>query len=436
MKSDDTNGKMTLQQKDKKYIWHPYTHQKTMLPAVPIVRGEKSLLIDEQGNKYIDGISSWWVNIHGHGNKFIAKKIYEQAKKLEQVIFTAFTHEPAVLLAEKLLSVLPGNFSKVFYTDDGSTATEVAIKLSLQYWKNVGNNNRTKILAFHDSYHGDTFGAMSVSERGIYTSAFEDKLFDVIFIDTPDGKNMDQLIEEIEKYKDQIICFIYEPLLQGAGGMLMYQPKDLNELLHHLKKEKIICIADEVLTGFYRTGKFFAGDYMNEKADIICLSKALTGGTMALGVTACTQNIYNEFVSDDKTKTLFHGHSFTANPLACTAGIASFDLIQKGECLKGIQNIITHHEKFIKKLQPLQNKNHIKNLRQTGTILAFEICTSDKDDYLNNVSKDFTPFCMKHGVYLRSMGNTIYVMPPYCITTRELKKIYDVIISFIKIVKD
>src|SRR6185437_3449983 len=158
----------------------------------------------------------------------------------------------------------------------------------------------------------------------------------------------------------------------------------------------------------------------------------LTGGTMALGVTACTQNIYNEFVSDDKTKTLFHGHSFTANPLACTAGIASFDLIQKGECLKGIQNIITHHEKFIKKLQPFQKKNYVKNMRQTGTIIAFEICTSDKDDYLNNVSKDFTPFCMKHGVYLRSMGNTIYVMPPYCITTRELKKIYDVIISFIK----
>ncbi len=155
---------MTLQEKDEKYLWHPYTHQKTMMPAVPIVRGEKTFLIDENGNKYIDGISSWWVNIHGHGNKFIAKKLYEQAKELEQVIFTAFTHKPAVELAEKLLKVLPGNFSKVFYTDDGSTATEVAIKLSLQYWKNVGNSNRKKILAFHNSYHGDTFGAMSVSD--------------------------------------------------------------------------------------------------------------------------------------------------------------------------------------------------------------------------------------------------------------------------------
>ena len=191
---------MNLQEKAQKYIWHPYTHQKSMLPAVPIVKGKKSILIDENGNKYIDAISSWWVNIHGHSNKYIAKKVFEQAKKLEQVIFTAFTHEPAVLLAEKLLSVLPGNFSKVFYTDDGSTATEVAIKLSLQYWRNVGNNSRSKILAFHNSYHGDTFGAMSVSERGIYTAAFEGKLFDVIFIDTPTKKNIDHLKEEIEKY--------------------------------------------------------------------------------------------------------------------------------------------------------------------------------------------------------------------------------------------
>ena len=174
---------------------------------------------------------------------------------------------------------------------------------------------------------------------------------------------------------------------------------------------------------------------MKEKADIICLSKALTGGTMALGVTGCTQEIYDEFVSDDKTKTLFHGHSFTANPLACTAGIASFELIQKRECLKGIENIISHHQKFIKKIQTLQKNNYIKNLRQAGTIVAFEICTTDKDNYLNNVSKDFTPYCMKHGVYLRSMGNTIYIMPPYCITTKELKKIYEVTLSFIKKIK-
>jgi adenosylmethionine-8-amino-7-oxononanoate aminotransferase len=417
---------------DAKHIWHPDTHQKNRIPAVPIVRGEKSILIDEKGNKYIDAVSSWWVNIHGHGNKFIAKKIYEQAKKLQQVIFTEFTHEPAVLLAEKLLKVLPGNFTKIFYSDDGSTSTEIAIKMAVQYWKNIGDNKRNKIIAFHNSYHGDTFGAMSISERGIYTVAFQDKLFEVIFIDTPDGKNFDSIKSEIEKYKDEIVCFIYEPLLQGAAGMLMYQPEDLNQLLRFLKVKKIICIADEVLTGFYRTGKFFAGDYMETKADIICLSKALTGGTMALGITACTQNIYDAFVSDDKTKTFFHGHSFTANPLACAAALASFELIQKPGCLKDIENIILHHQKFFKKLKVFEKKSFIKNVRQTGTIIAFEICTKENDNYLNSISKSFIEFSMKHGVYLRSMGNTVYVMPPYCTTSKQLKKIYWVIIHFIE----
>ena len=423
---------MNLQQKDEKYIWHPYTHQKDRLAVIPIVKGDRSLLIDEDGNKYIDAVSSWWVNIHGHGNKYIAKKIYEQAKKLQQVIFTGFTHEPAVELAEKLLPVLPGHFWKIFYSDDGSTSTEVAIKMAIQYWKNVGDNNRNKIVAFHNSYHGDTFGAMSISERGIYTFAFQDKLFDVVFIDTPDGKNIQKLKNEIEKIKEEIVCFIYEPLLQGAGGMLMYQPDDLNELLHLMKEKEIVCIADEVLTGFYRTGKFFAGDYMQEKADIICLSKALTGGTMALGVTACTQKIYDAFVSDDKTKTLFHGHSFTGNALACAAGVASFELLQKGKVLKNIENIISSHESFFKKLKKIQKKEYVKNVRQCGTIIAFELCTSEKDNYLNTISKDFTTFSMKQGVYLRSMGNTIYVMPPYCITSKELKKIYFVILEFIE----
>jgi adenosylmethionine-8-amino-7-oxononanoate aminotransferase len=423
---------MNLQEKDEKYIWHPYTHIKSKLPAVPIVKGEKAILFDEDGNKYIDAVSSWWVNIHGHGNKFIANRIHEQAKKLQQVIFTAFTHEPAVELAEKLLAVLPGDFARIFYTDDGSTATEVAIKMAIQYWKNIGDMKRNKVVAFHNSYHGDTFGAMSISERDVYTLAFQDKLFDVLFIDTPDGNNLDSIKAEIEKYKDEILCFIYEPLLQGAGGMRIYNPDDLDYLLQYLKQENIICIADEVLTGFYRTGKFFAGDYMKTKADIICLSKALTGGTMALGVTACTEKIYEAFLSDDKTKTLFHGHSFTGNALACAASLASLELIQKFECKKNIENVIEHHKKFEKKLNGFQKKNLIKNVRRIGTIIAFEMFTSEQDNYLNSVAVQFTPFCMKRGVYLRSMGNTIYVMPPYCITSKELKKIYSVIIEFIE----
>ncbi|MEO6134836.1 MAG: adenosylmethionine--8-amino-7-oxononanoate transaminase, partial [Ginsengibacter sp.] len=407
---------MNLQQKDEKYIWHPYTHQKGRMPAIPIVKGNKTVLIDEKGNEYIDAISSWWVNIHGHGNKFIAKKIYEQAKKLQQVIFTSFTHQPAVDLAEKLIKVLPENFSKIFYSDNGSTATEVSIKMAIQYWSNIGDAKRIKILAFHNSYHGDTFGAMSISERGIYTLAFQDKLFEVIFIDTPNSQNLDSLMAEINGYKDEIACIIYEPLLQGAGLMAMYEPEHLNQLLKFLKSEKIICIADEVLTGFFRTGKFFASDYVKEKPDIICLSKALTGGTMALGVTACTQKIYDAFVSDDKMKTLFHGHSFTANSLACTAALASCELLVDTKCQKKIKEIIDAHKEFAKGLKNYVQQEIIKNLRQTGTIIAFEMNNKQKDNYLNNVSNSFTAFCMKHGVYLRSMGNTIYIMPPYCIT--------------------
>ena len=397
---------MGLTEKDFKFIWHPYTHQKNRAPSIPIVKAKKTLLYDEEGNKYIDAISSWWVNIHGHGNKYIAKKLYKQAIKLEQVIFAGFTHAPAVNLAEKLLRILPGNFSKIFYSDNGSTATEVAIKISLQYWMNKGEGSRNKIIAFCHSYHGDTFGAMSISERGTFTLAFRDKLFEVIFIETPDGKNLNSLQEEIEKYKNEIACFIYEPLLQGAGGMRMYDAKNLDTLLALMKNENIICIADEVLTGFYRTGRFFAGDYLSQKTDIICLSKALTGGTMAMGITACTQNVYDAFVSDDKTKTFFHGHSFTANPLACTAALASLNLLQNKKCIQRIEEIVNQQKNFLKEIQSFEEKNIIKNLRCLGTVCAFEIHTNENDNYLHNIGSLFTDHCLQNGVYLRALGNT------------------------------
>ncbi len=297
---------------------------------------------------------------------------------------------------------------------------------------NKGEGNRNKILAFHHSYHGDTFGAMSISERGTFTLAFRDKLFEVIFIETPNGGNLNELTEEIEKYKNEIACFIYEPLLQGAGGMRMYDAKHLDELLTVMKNENIICIADEVLTGFYRTGSFFAGDYLLQKADIICLSKALTGGTMAMGVTACNEKIYNAFVSDDKMKTFFHGHSFTANPLACTAALASFILLQKKKCRQRIKEIVNEQEDFLKEMQYFEDKNIIKNLRHLGTICAFEIITKENDNYLHNIGSLFTEHCLQNGVYLRALGNTIYIMPPYCITKKELQKVFDVVESFLE----
>ncbi len=429
---------MSLAERDKEVIWHPFTQQKNMLPPIPIIKGEGSLLYDDKNNSYIDAISSWWVNLHGHAHPAIAEKIYHQALQLEQVIFAGFTHEPAVELAEKLLTILPKKISKIFYSDNGSTSTEVALKMAIQYWwngkkvegegKKEEGNARIKILAFNNSYHGDTFGAMSVSDRSVFTMAFHDLLFEVVFIDTPTTENIDSIKTIIHKHSNEIAAFIYEPLVQGAGGMNMYEPKLLNEILNTAKLNDIICIADEVMTGFGRTGKLFASEYMHEKPDIICLSKGLTGGTMALGVTACSNKIYQAFVNDDKLKTFFHGHSFTANPLSCSAAIASFDLLNKQDCLNKINWITKQNIQFATQLKSYEGK--IKNIRTLGTILAFEI-VNGKDEYLNNISASITAAALQKGVYIRPLGNTIYIMPPYCVTEAELNKIYDTLLFII-----
>lgn len=401
-----------------------------MSAPVAITKGKDSYLIDENNNAYIDAISSWWVNIHGHSNEYIAQKIYEQALQLEHIIFAGFTHEPAVKLAERLLKILPGNFSKIFYSDDGSTSTEVAIKMSIQYWWNVQSmadsqqsERRIKLLAFKNSYHGDTFGAMSVSDRSVFTLAFHDILLDVIFIDTPDENNISSIKEEIAKHENSIAAFIYEPLVQGAGGIKMYDATLLDELLYFIQQKNIICIADEVMTGFGRTGKMFASEYMQTKPDIICLSKGITGGVMALGVTACSEKIYNAYMTDDARKTFFHGHSFTANPLACTAANANLDLFEKNNVLAQIENISAQNLAFAAQLKEL---NGIKNVRSLGTILAFEIIKGD-DVYLNNISQVVTAKALEKGVYIRPLGNTVYIMPPYCITNEELEKVYAVL---------
>ena len=412
---------MNLAERDQQIIWHPFTQQKNSLPPIPIVKGQGSLLIAEDGNSYIDAISSWWVNLHGHAHPYIAEKIYQQALQLEQVIFAGFTHEPAVQLAERLLPLLPGSFARVFYSDNGSTSTEVALKMAIQYWWNNAQPQRKKILAFTNAYHGDTFGAMSVSDRSVFTLAFHEHLFEVIFIDTPTQKNIEEIKNKIDSYSQEIAAFIYEPLIQGAGGIKMYDPLLLNELLHSAKNKGIICIADEVMTGFYRTGRFFASEYMDQKPDIICLSKGLTGGTMALGITACTNTIYQAYVTEDKYKTFFHGHSFTANPLACTAALASLDLLEKEVCIEQIKWITRENENFALKLYSGEFK--IKNLRTLGTILAFEL-DNGKDEYLNTISTVFTHKAIDKGIYLRPLGNTVYLMPPYCITQEELSKIY------------
>jgi adenosylmethionine-8-amino-7-oxononanoate aminotransferase len=441
---------MTLQERDYQVIWHPFTQQKNRQAPIPIVKGEGTLLFDENGNTYIDAISSWWVTLHGHAHPYIAEKLYQQALQLEQVIFAGFTHEPAVALAERLLPLLPNQFAKIFYSDNGSTSTEVALKMALQFWWNgrstvdgqrsiekinkqpatsnqqLVTSNRTKILAFNNAYHGDTFGAMSVSDRSVFTMAVHDKLFEVVFIDTPTADNIETLIATVNQHNSTIAAFIYEPLVQGAGGIKMYDATLMDELLATVKHHKIICIADEVMTGFGRTGKLFASEYLAHKPDIICLSKGLTGGTMALGVTACTDAIYQAFVNDDKLKTFFHGHSFTANPLACTTALASLHLLAQNNCLQTIAWIEAENKQFAQKIIMHHAAHTIKNVRVLGTILAFEI-VSGKDEYLNNIATHITQQAMVAGVYIRPLGNTVYIMPPYCITPEELQKVYEVL---------
>ena len=397
-----------------------------MADPIAIVKGKGSLLFDEQGNSYIDAISSWWVNLHGHAHPYIAEKLYQQALELEQVIFAGFTHRPAVELAERLLAILPGNFSRIFYSDNGSTSTEVALKMAIQYWWNQDQKQRNKLIAFKNSYHGDTFGAMSVSDRSVFTLAFHELLFDVVFLDTPTQENISELKTTMQQHAAQTAAFIYEPLVQGAGGMNMYDPYLLNELLNTAKLNDIICIADEVMTGFGRTGKFFASEYMNKQPDIICLSKGLTGGTMALGVTACTDRIYQAYVNDDAMKTFFHGHSFTANPLACTAALASLDLLEKESCLLQIEKITAANISFADQLRTTELP--IKDVRSLGTILAFEI-DQGKKEYLNQVSATITKKALDAGMYIRPLGNTVYIMPPYCILDEELEKVYEFLLS-------
>lgn len=451
----------TLTERDREVIWHPYTQHKNPIPPIAAIQGKGSLLFDEKGNSYIDAISSWWVTIHGHGHPYIAEKVYEQAKKLEHVIFTGFTHEPAVQLAERLLPILPGSFSKLFYSDNGSTAVEVAIKMAIQYWRNRGggpseaagtdearrldagmaggrqderpqSSPRNKILVFRNSYHGDTFGAMSVSERSIFTASFQDYLFEVIFIDTPTASNIGGLQSFIRVQGPQIACFLYEPLLQAAGGMRMYEAGLLDELLDTVKSQDILCMADEVLTGFGRTGKLFAGEYLRNKADIICLSKGLTGGTMALGATATTERIFAAFLSDDKRKTLFHGHSFTANPLACSAALASLDLLLQEGGTEQRETITRQHQEFA---GSLTRNTRVRNVRILGTIIAFDV-EAGEDGYINSIGADITREAMQNGVYLRPLGNTVYIMPPYCITAEELQKVYQFLEGFLERLKN
>ena len=416
---------MNLSQRDKAVIWHPFTQAQTAKDPIAIIKAEGIWLYAEDGQRYLDGTSSWWVNAHGHAHPYIAEQIAQQAAQLEHIIFAGFTHEPAVLLAEKLLAILPGNQSRIFYSDNGSTSVEVALKMALQFHFNRGEE-RTKILAFSNAYHGDTFGAMSVGARNAFNAPFGKLLFEVMHVDAPELGNEERCIEQFRTIlkHEKPAAFIFEPLVQGANGMRMHSAAVLSELIALCREQGVLTIADEVFTGFYRTGKRFACDHLTHQPDIMCLSKTLTGGTLPLGVTAAPEFVYDAFLSNDKYKTFFHGHSFTANPIACRAALASLELLQKTECLINIQQIVLEHHQFANEI-----KGHprIAEIRVLGTIIAIELMTDSERGYLNPVSEHITEFFLERNIYLRPLGNVIYCTPPYIITLPELALVYKAI---------
>ncbi|MFY0629035.1 MAG: adenosylmethionine--8-amino-7-oxononanoate transaminase [Flavobacteriaceae bacterium] len=414
---------MTLQERDKKHLWHPLKQHQLNPDSLAIVKAKGCILTDEGGNEYIDAIASWYTCMFGHCNDFITSRVYKQMQQLDQVMFSDFTHEPAVKLSEELIKILPKGQNKIFFNDNGSTAVEAGIKMALQYYFNKGEK-RSMFIAFENGFHGDTFGAMGVSGLSVYNGPFEDFLIDVKRIPTPNGTNHKEILNLLKGFESNydIAGFIYEPLVQGAAGMRIHDAEGLNEILKFCKANKILTIADEVMTGFGKTGKNFASDHVEIKPDIICLSKALTAGLLPMAITSCTQEVYDAFLSDDIAKGFFHCHTYSANPVACAAAIAGIELLQTEEIQTNISRIIASHETFNERIK---NHSKVKSTRQSGVIFALDLNT-DSGRY-GSLRDKLLKFFMDRGVFLRPLGNTIYIQVPYVITKEELEKVYNVI---------
>ena len=415
---------MNLQQRDEQHLWHPYTQHQTAAKPIGIVKGKDALLWDEDGNEYIDAIASWWVNPYGHSNERLAKAAYKQLTELEHMLFGGFTHKPAVELAEKLMSILPKNQQKVFFSDNGSTAVEIGIKMALQYFYNKGERRFT-VVAFEGAFHGDTFAAMAASGISFFTEAFKEHLLKVVRIPLP-KKGSKEAAEALKKViaEYQPAAFIFEALVQGASGMQLYEPEALDELIAIARAENVITIADEVMTGFGRTGRTFASDYLKHKPDIMCLSKALTGGTIPLAVTTATQEIFDGFYSDDVNKALFHGHTFTANPTGCAIALEAIRMLESDEMQANLKRIARRHQQFLERIAKYPT---VQNPRTLGVILAFDLKTNQNTDYYGAFRDKLYNFFISKGVILRPVGNIIYILPPYIITDEQLSKVYEVL---------
>jgi len=410
---------------DAAHVWHPYTQHGASDDPIEIVRADGAYLFDASGRAIFDAISSWWVTLHGHAEPTIAAAIADQARTLEQVIFAGFTHEPAALLAEELLRRVPNGLTRMFFSDDGSTAVEVAVKIALQYWQLRGENRRV-IVALENAYHGDTFGAMSVSARGLFTDPFAEKLFEVARLPDPVDADVVAAFERLLAARaSDVAALIVEPMVLGSGGMRMWSAESMRGLRELCARHGILFIADEVMTGFGRTGPLFACEHAGISPDLMCLSKGITGGFLPMGATLTTEELFAGFRSPDRKRTLFHGHSYTANPIACAAARASLALLDEA-CDARRRAIETSHRAAATRFESTPG---ISNVRVLGTILAADLVVKDAG-YLSTIGQTLKRVALDAGVLLRPLGDTVYLLPPYCATTADLDRAYDCIAEF------
>lgn len=408
------------------HIWFPYTQMENAPAPLKVIKGEGLYLYLEDGRKIIDGISSWWTCLHGHCHPQLMEALRQQTTKLDHVIFAGFTHQPAEDLASELVKIAPWNDAKVFYSDNGSTAVEIAIKMAIQYQINTGNEHKTKIATLQGGFHGETFGSMALAGKDGFFKPFKRYLFEVVELDVF-SDDFEKQLEEAFSDGD-IAAFIYEPLLMGTSGMRIYPASKINQIIDNCQKHGALAIADEVLTGFGRTGSLMASDQVELKPDIICLAKGLTGGVMPLAVTLATPFVYQAFLGKDLSNALLHGHSYTANPLSCAVALENLKMMQTPEALSRIQNISAYHRKFAPKIQAkFGERIHV---RFVGTVMAIEL-QGIEGSYFNPIRTKIYDYFLANGILMRPLGNVFYLLPPYCITTEELDFVYEKIISFL-----
>ncbi|MFM9937648.1 MAG: adenosylmethionine--8-amino-7-oxononanoate transaminase [Novosphingobium sp.] len=415
-------------------IWHPFTQHGLQEPVPLVTRAEGAALYTADGRRVIDAISSWWVTTHGHCHPRIVEAIRAQVGELDQLIFAGWTHAPAEAVAQGLRALLPDALTRVFFSDSGSTAVEVALKMALGFWAHTGRQTggaRSRLLVLEHSYHGDTIGAMSVGERGVFNAPYAPLLFDVECIPFPmaDGANTLDALEAACRMAPA--AFIVEPLLLGAGGMLMYPPALLTAMAEICRRHEVLLIADEVMTGWGRTGTLLACEQAGVVPDILCLAKGITGGSMPLAVTVAREDIFMAHWSTDRARMFFHSSSYTANPVACAAAAANIEIWQEEPVRERIAALGMRQQALLDRLARLPG---VAGVRRCGTVAALDLEAGDRG-YMSSLAPRLLTLFREADVLLRPLGNTIYVMPPYCIDDADLTRIGDVIELGVKSVR-